>query len=253
MALRVTDTLKEELEQGGSEFLPFTEESLVYKWMVYHHDDRVEKEFKQQQQLSFSSGGHHRTDSTEEEQELFPEALESSSLLQNTVWQEAATISSPSTLSSFSTSSTYSHTSQCASSFSSQTSAAAASQNETTAGGSINSTISAFTPGKLLWPSLIRTHKQLLGIQEVSTILILSQLIYICYTFSHSSSSHISQEILSWKTTAEQAQLENQHLHRQVDGLQKQLKTQSMLLEQVKSQVPQQYIHLLEVSGRPAN
>ena len=173
MALRVTDTLKEELEQGGSEFLPFTEESLVYKWMFYHHDDQVEKEFKQQQQLSFSSGGHHRTDSTEEEQELFPEALESSSLLQNTVWQEAATISSPSTLSSFSTSSTYSHTSQCASSFSSQTSAAA-SQNETTAGGSINSTISAFTPGKLLWPSLIRTHKQLLGIQEVSTILILS-------------------------------------------------------------------------------
>ena len=54
-------------------------------------------------------------------------------------------------------------------------------------------------------------------------------------------------------TTAEQAQLENQHLHRQVDGLQKQLKTQSMLLEQVKSQVPQQYIHLLEVSGQTAN
>ena len=186
MTLALTDQLREELVDGNnSEFLPFTEESLIYKWVVHNNDGRVAKEVKYQQQhhhqpqrQSSFTFSHQRADSTEEEQDLLSETVLDSSFLQpppeGTVWQDIANTShSPNN-----SSATYAfHASPLASTAATTATIAPISSSQemavlAAAGGATTTTASistTLTPGKLLWPSLIRTQKQLLEIQKVSS------------------------------------------------------------------------------------
>ena len=83
MTLALTDQLREELVDGNnSEFLPFTEELLIYKWVVHNNDGRVAKKVKYQQQhhhqpqrQSSFTFSHQRADSTEEEQDPLSETV----------------------------------------------------------------------------------------------------------------------------------------------------------------------------------
>lgn len=185
MTLTLTDQLKEELVDGNnSELLPFTEESLIYKWVVHNNDGQVVKEVKYQQQhhhqpqrQSSFTFSHQRADSTEEEQDLLSETVLDSSFLQpppeGTVWQDIANTShSPNNSSAIFTF----HASPLVSTATTTTIAPISSSQEmvvlAAGGGAATTTASistTLTPGKLLWPSLIRTQKQLLEIQKVSS------------------------------------------------------------------------------------